>query len=478
MVKRRSLDPVRPMENAADVVIQHLVGLAMEGEVTPDEAFALVRRAHGFRDLPRAEFDRLIRYLEGGGESLEGAYKETFGKVTILDGKLVTTSRKVERDYLVNIGTIAADGSVSVRLGRKRLGSVEEGFAKQLKIGDCFVIGGQIVRLDDAGVGELYVSLARNRLPTIPAWNANKMPLASGLAAEVTRFRTEMWQRLKGDRDDVLEWLVEDWNISTLNAEAVLEHFTNQERFSTIPRQGLTLIEVFQDEERDPDLVHYFFHTLIGRSANDALSRIVSWRLKEAAGGNALVTIDDYGFLLSIKTFQALEHGDWRELFRTENAREDLHRALDGSQLVKWQFGGVAQTGLMVPRNLPGQERKVKQLRWSSEILFRVLTEHEPDHPLLAQSYREAMHTFLDVDRAVNYMDAAQAHEWRLIEVPVVTPFSFGIYVSKIKEGMMMEDPEEAMERLFHEMSRRVAEYGTAGGGMENDLSQPDGPRQ
>jgi ATP-dependent Lhr-like helicase len=40
----------------------------------------------------------------------------------------------------------------------------------------------------------------------------------------------------------------------------------------------------------------------------------------------------------------------------------------------------------------------------------------------------------------------------------VVTPFSFGIYVSKIKEGMMMEDPEEAIERLFHEMSRRVAE--------------------
>ena len=40
----------------------------------------------------------------------------------------------------------------------------------------------------------------------------------------------------------------------------------------------------------------------------------------------------------------------------------------------------------------------------------------------------------------------------------MVTPFSFGIYVSKIKEGMMMEDPEEAIERLFHEMSRRVAE--------------------
>lgn len=461
MVKRRALDPVRPMENPADVVIQHLVGLAMEGDVTPDEAFALVRRAHGFRDLPRTEFDALLRYLEGGGESLEGAYRETFGKVVTVEGKLAVTGRKVERDYLVNIGTIAADGSVSVRLGRKRLGGVEEGFAKQLKIGDCFVIGGQVVRLDDAGPGELYVSQARNRMPTIPAWNANKMPLASGLASEVTRFRTEMWHRLRDGREGTLEWLVEDWNLSTLNAGAVLEHFLHQERFSTIPRQGLTLIEVFRDEERDPDLVHFFFHTLIGRSANDALSRIVSWRLREAAGGNALVTIDDYGFLLSLKTFQALGQEDWRALFHPAQAAEHLHQALEGSQLVKWQFGAVAQTGLMVPRNLPGGERKVKQLRWSSEILFRVLTEHEPDHPLLTQAYREAMHTFLDIDRAIASMteSAAPDHEWRLVESPVVTPFSFGMYVSKIKEGMMMEDPEEAIERLFNEMSRKVVDH-------------------
>jgi len=151
-----------------------------------------------------------------------------------------------------------------VRLGRKRLGSVEEGFAKQLRIGDCFVIGGNIVRLDETGVGEL-LSHARNRLPSIPAWNANKMPLASGLAAEVTRFRTNMWERLRGDREELQEWLVEDCNISAFNAEAVLEHFVAQERSPTIPRDGLTLIEVFRDAEHDPDLIHYFFHSLIGQ---------------------------------------------------------------------------------------------------------------------------------------------------------------------------------------------------------------------
>jgi ATP-dependent Lhr-like helicase len=35
-----------------------------------------------------------------------------------------------------------------------------------------------------------------------------------------------------------------------------------------------------------------------------------------------------------------------------------------------------------------------------------------------------------------------------------VSPFSFGIFVSKIKETMMMEDPETAIERLYHEFYR------------------------
>ena len=36
-----------------------------------------------------------------------------------------------------------------------------------------------------------------------------------------------------------------------------------------------------------------------------------------------------------------------------------------------------------------------------------------------------------------------------------VSPFSFGLYVSKIKETMTLEDPETTIERLYHEMYGR-----------------------
>ncbi|MEZ0390529.1 MAG: helicase, partial [Verrucomicrobium sp.] len=207
----------------------------------------------------------------------------------------------------------------------------------------------------------------------------------------------------------------------------------------------------------DPERCHFFFHSLIGRSANDALSRIIAHRVKEAVGGNALVTIDDYGFLLSLRSFQELGQEEWKELFHPENLEADLKAALAESDLVKWQFRGVAQTGLMVPRNLPGAERKLKQLRWSGEILFQVLSKHEPDHPLLQQAIREATHVFLDLPRAEAFLQQAHQMKWQLIEVPVVTPFSFGIYASKIKESMMLEDPEEAIERLWKKFEKYEA---------------------
>jgi len=147
---------------------------------------------------------------------------------------------------------------------------------------------------------------------------------------------------------------------------------------------------------------------------------------------------------------------DWRVCFEREGAEDDLRLALRGSELVKWQFRGVAQTGLMVPRNYPGQKRARKQMHWSTETIFRVLEAHEPDHPLLAEAYRQASQIFLDAEEANSFLDRVQHFDWQLRELPAVSPFSFPIYASKIKETMMLEDPAVAVERIYRELYARV----------------------
>ncbi len=479
MTRAVNLDAVRPLEKPLDVLAQHLVGMAMESGYTRDDVLKTVRSAFAFRDLTEVELDRVLNYLEGGGRSLEKQYRENFGKIVWVDDQLALPSKKVEREYLANVGVIHTEGMVSVILGKRRLGQIEESFLKRLKLGDIFVLAGRVVKLIETGVTEVKVENAAGRLPTVPAWNANKMPLASGLAHEVAKLRTELAHRMDTEeKEDTADWLVERYEISQTNAEAILRHCRNQLRVSRIPTNETFLIERFVDDREgsDSDLVHFFFHCLIGRSANDALSRIISHRLKEAAGGNTMVTIDDYGFLLTVKSFQDLELEAWKELFCSTSiltrdgeanagervgklvlqAEHDMHAALEHSELVKWNFRGVAQTGLMVPRNRPGKEQRLKSLRWNAEILFRVLCEHEPDHPMLAQAYRESTHTYLDLPRAIEFLERAPTLEWHLVDVPVVSPFSFGIFASKIKEGMMLEDPEEAIERLWREFERKT----------------------
>jgi ATP-dependent helicase Lhr and Lhr-like helicase len=453
LVREGVLDPIQVLEKPNDVLAQHIVGMAALAPIAIQDAFAVVRRAYPFRALERDEFDHILEYLIGGGESLQRQYTGLFGKIAVTDGIISLAHPRVTREFLVNIGTIVSEGFVSVFLGRRRLGSVEEGFIKQLQVGDLFVLAGRVVRLIETGVQEAYVERADGHLPTIPRWNAAKMPLTSGLASAVRKLRADLEARLRAGPDaEAVDWLVETYQISIANAQPIVEFFRAQGAISEVPVAGKLLIELYREGEHS----HYFFHALIGRSANDALSRIVAWQVKDRIGGNALVTIDDYGFLLTLRRFQELPLAQWKGCFRRAEAEEDLHAALRGSELVKWQFRGVAQTGLMVPRNLPGRERRPRQLSWSSEVLFRVLERHEADHPLLEEAYRQAMHTFLDAKTAYGFLDQVQSYEWKLRELPVVSPFSFPIYASKIKESMMLEDPAAALERIYFEMYSRV----------------------
>ena len=453
LVRQRRLDPVRIFENCYDVLAQHIVGIAMAGQIAIADLLELVRRAWPYRDLTNEEMESVLIYLAGGGRSLQKQYEDTFGKIRVVNGIVhALDSKRAAREYLVNVGTIAADGNITVLLGRKRLGTVDEWFIKRIKVGDVFVLAGRVVRLLETGIQEAKVEAADHEMPTVPSWNQNKMPLTSGIAREVTRLRTILNSQLSNPDAQTADWLVENYDLSLSNAEAVVNHFQAQLRFSAIPVERLMLIELY----REDNLSHYIFHSLIGRSANDALSRLLVKRVNKLIGGNGLVTIDDYGFLLTVKHFQELTIEQWQSLFTRKNAEVELQEALKDSELVKWQFRGVAQTGLMVPRNHPGQERRLKQLRWSSEILFRVLQEHEPDHPLIAETYRQAEQVFLDAPAAFAFLEEVQTYSWRLLETPKISPFAFGIYVSKIKETMMMENPELAIERLFNEM------YGTA----------------
>jgi ATP-dependent helicase Lhr and Lhr-like helicase len=359
-------------------------------------------------------------------------------------------------------------GTMQVRLKNRTLGSIEEMFVRQLKIGDVFVIAGRPVRLERTGLMEVFVSRADSAIPTIPRWNASKMPLSNNVAQEIISFRAELRAKLeKTDLADsaealprIAEWIASRLDCGKANAQIILRMYEAQHRISEIPAEGFLLVEELLERSLDVPASakrmphrqarHYFFHSLIGRAANDALSRVITYRLSKMRGGNAIATPHDYGFVLTLNATQFFTAEEIPRLLTPDNFLTEFQKALSQSDMLKYHFRNAAQTGLMVYRNYFSDKKSVRKLQWSSEVIFNVLQQYEPDHILLREAERDSMHTFLDASRAHDYLRSLRNLPVKLHKVDRVPPLSFAMYATKIKEALLVEDPAETMERLFH----------------------------
>lgn len=472
LARTRHLDNVRLPNAPLDVLAQHLVSMGCLEKRSRTEAFALVRKAHIYRNLSEQDFNDVLDYLAGGGKSLRKQYAELFGKIHLDDESFETRLGTVRRDFLQNVGVIPSEGTVTIRLKNRVLGSVEESFMRQLKPGDVFMIGGRAVQLEKVGWMEVFVRRADHSKPTIPRWNANKMPLSNRVAQEIMGFRSELRQRLEADGGPDLEpWIAARLDCGVNNARIIGQMYRAQHELSEIPTVDFLLVEELaasRDEEtvaavepnsRKPRAKgrpvwvparHYFIHSLIGRSANDALSRVVAQRLSRLRGGNAVATPDDYGFVLTVTPEQHFTLEELPGLLASEGFEADLDESLKRSALLQYHFRNAAQTGLMVYRNYFGEQKSVRKLHFSAEVIFNVLQQYEPDHVLMREARSDVLHTFLDVAGAKAFLDRAAHLPKRLHAVDRVPPLSFTMYATKIKEALLVEDPAATMERLYN----------------------------
>lgn len=450
--RRMQLDPVRLPEAPLDVLAQHLVSMGCTGRWRRDEALEVVRSAYPFAKLTRHDFDEVLDYLAGGGKALRAAYTEVFGKIELDDEGFRTRPGRVQQDFLQNVGVIPNVGVVQVRTRQKHLGSVEESFINRLSPGDVMIMSGRPFRLERVNTMEAFVEPAPGALPTVPRWNANKMPLSTNLAEEIVRFRGEVRKRIAGKRfqpEQAAAWVAGRLDCGLANGRIVLEMFLGQSRVSEIPRAGELLVERFDDLAEAQR--HYFFHTVLGRAANEALVRVLTLRLSRRRGGSAVATTNDYGFVLSVGLDQHIDADELPALLAPENFLADFHASLAHSEMLKHHFRNAAQIGLMVYRNYFGKRKPTRKLHWSAEVIYNVLREHEPDHVLLREARRDCLHVFLDAETAWRYLQEAVGAPVKFRSVTKVPPLSFALYATKIKEALQVEDPAETMERLFNQ---------------------------
>jgi ATP-dependent helicase Lhr and Lhr-like helicase len=395
---------------AFDVLAQHVLGCACGAPFLADELFEEVRAAAPFAGLTRADFDAVVDFVATGGYALK--VYERFAKIRPgKDERYRISHPRVAQQYRLNVGTIVEETMIKVRLvrsgreapvagrgptgaiarGGRILGELEEYFVEGLAPGDTFVFSGEILRFEALTQDEAYVSRAHSDDPKVPAYAGGKFPLSTYLAARVRALISapRAWAALPAQ---VREWL------------------GIQQRRSRVPLPGELLVETFPRADKNY-LVCYPFE---GRLAHQTLGMLLTRRLERARLRPLGFVANEYALAvwgLGDPTF-AIRNGELSlaRLFDEDMLGDDLEAWLAESALMKRTFRQCAIIAGLIERRAPREEKNMRQMTISTDLVYDVLRRHQADHILLRAARQEAAVGLLDIRRLGAMLGRIKGH--------------------------------------------------------------------
>ena len=447
----RRLDRIHIPKKPLDVLCQHIIGMALERKWKVDEAFRLVKRAYPYKDLTMEEFLDVLNYLSGRFSELEE--EKVYGKIWFDGKEFGKRSRLLRPIYYLNVGTIPDEVAISVVTKDGRfIGKVEEEFAERLVEGDVFVLAGKTFRYLYSRGMSIFVEEVEGVKPTIPSWFSEQLPLSYDLALRIQEFRGFIEKNIENP-EFVIEHLRKMYNLDYKSAKAIFNYFYEQKEFSKIPTNERLLIEIFSED----GYYYHVFHTLVGRRANDAISRVFAYRIGRERRCNVGISLTDNGFMLKLPF--KLSEDEIKALFSMENFREDLIASLDKTELLRRRFRHVAVRSLMILRNYMGKEKSVYRQQISADNLLKLLRKKYPNFPVLRETYREIVEDYMDIENALDYLKrvADGRVKVEIVEIPMVSPFALNVYLVGREDVVLMADRREVLRKLHEMIVKRIS---------------------
>jgi len=430
-----SLEPIRPPEHCLDVLIQHLVTMALQGPWKPDDMFEEVTQAWAYRHMTRETFERLLTVLTKGSDSLK-EYPEYRRLEEREDGRFILVSNQAARRHRMSIGTIVSHAHVRVKMRRgKSLGEVEESFAGRLQPGDVFRFSGkrlEVVRFSD---GELIVKPAGSRKASeIPRWTGGRLPLSETLATRVVadfQRSNPLSQRIQNS-----QWL----------ARALKETAEIQARISQCPETEVTIAERFKTRDGH----HLCIYPFAGWLVHQALGPLMASRIAKLTPATLTVTVNDYGIELLSPEAGPLDicTEQWSSIVQPRELQHDLEKALNLSELVRRQFRATARISGLIFEGYPGRQKSLRMLQTSAGLLYDVLSQYDPNHVLLGQAKNDVLRDEFDIERLLEVLQSLEQQPVQVKEIAQPSPLALPLVIDRLSSRLSTETIAQRMERM------------------------------
>lgn len=444
--------PQKPL----DVLVQHLVSMALGGGFRPDELREEVRSAWAYRELSDEEWQWALAFVRHGGNSLT-AYPDYQRVEPDEHGIWRVPNAALARRHRMSVGTIVSDASIAVKFWAKggsgrSLGSVEEGFIARLRPGDCFLFAGRLLELVRVENMTAYVNRATSRKAAVPRWNGGRMPLSSELAdAVVARFGEAAQGQFRGPEMQLLRPLLEV-----------------QQAWSALPTSDSLLAETLHSREG----WHLFLYPFAGRSVHLGLASLLAWRLGQLQPATFSIAVNDYG--LELLCASPVDWPRWlnNALLRSDDLLHDVLASLNAGELARRRFREIARIAGLVFGGYPGAAKSARQLQASSGLFFDVFQQYDPGNLLLTQAQEEVLRQELDVQHLQRTLQRLRGLRLDLREVQRPPPLAFPLLVERFRESLSSEKLADRIARLLADLEK------AAGPGAYQASSAPEVERE
>jgi ATP-dependent Lhr-like helicase len=436
-----------------DVLVQHLVTVALGGGFEPDALYREVRGTAAYADLSPEGWQWCLDFVSQGGASLT-AYPDYHRVRPDEHGVWRVPDARLARRHRANIGTIVSDASMVVQyLGGAKLGTVEESFAARLKPRDCFLFGGRLLELVRVQDMTAWVKRASGKRPAVPRWNGGRMPLSTTLADAVV-------EQLAG---------VARGEFPSPELQAAQPMLALQRDWSALPTLRTLLAETLDSREG----THLFLYPFAGRHVHLGLASLLAWRVARHTPRTFSIAVNDYGFELL-----CADPVDWSTLLPevlSEAPDDDtllgeVLASLNASELAQRRFREIARVAGLIFQSHPGEARSSKQLQASSSLFWEVFRKYDPHNRLLQQAEGELLRQELDIGRLRSSL--ARMASQTLVVKPLArpTPLAFPLLVERLREKL-------SNEQVADRIARMVAQLEKAAGGDVSGAPDAHGVR-
>jgi len=426
-----------------DVLVQHLVTVALGGGFRADALLQEVRGAWSYRHLTEEEWQWALDFVARGGQSLT-VYPEYRRVLPDEEGVYRVPDVAIGRRHRMGIGTIVSDSSVQVKyMSGGRIGSVEESFISRLKAGDHFLFGGRVLEFIRVHEMTAFVKRATGSRGAVVSWQGAKMPMSSELAhASLEQLRQAALGIFDGPEMAAIRPLIEI-----------------QQKWSALPTADTLVLESMKSREG----FHLFVYPFAGRSVHTGLASLMAYRIGKVQPITFSIAVNDYGFeLLSAEPVEwALVFGGATGgavgLFDTARLLEDVLDSLNATQLSQQRFREVARIAGLVFQGYPGQPKSNRQVQASSSLFFEVFRKHDANNLLLTQAQREVLEQELELTRLRDTLIELHARKLAYGEVRRATPFGFALMVERFREKVSTEKLSDRVARMVRELEKAAA---------------------